>query len=176
MPGTGNSISVRTAGARDAALLASLGEATFRESWARFNDPADMAAYCLANFTTGLLEADLARPGVRYLIAESGAEAAGYLRLAAEAAPACVIAARPVEISRLYSLRSWHGRGVGPVLMTAGLRDARVAGHDVAWLAVWQRAPQPLAFYRKWGFEVVGTTRFHLGRDVQEDFVMTRPL
>jgi GNAT superfamily N-acetyltransferase len=176
MSGIGREVSVRQAGAGDAAALAALGEATFREAWARFNDPRDMDAYCLANFTTGLLAADLAKPGVRYFLAGPPGEAAGYLRLATDAPPACVRATRPVEIARLYASRHWHGRGLGPALMETALRDAVAAGHDVAWLAVWQRAPQPLAFYRKWGFEIVGAARFQLGRDVQDDFVMARRL
>ena len=83
-------------------------------------------------------------------------------------------ATSPLEVSRIYVLRRWHGRGVGPALMAECLRRASANGHDVAWLAVWQRAPQPLAFYRKWGFKIVGTATFQLGADVQDDYVMAR--
>lgn len=165
---------LREAGRRDAELLARLGERGFREAWHTYNKPDDMDAYCVAHFNLAATFADLDRPGVGFLVAECGGEAAGYLRWATGPAPACVTADSPLEISRIYVLRRWHGRGVGPALMGECLRRAHAAGHDVAWLAVWQRAPQPIAFYRKWGFEVVGTATFQLGADVQDDYVMAR--
>lgn len=165
---------VREAGVGDAAPLARLGERSFREAWQGYNTPADMDAYCAAHFTLHATLADLERPGAGFLVAECGGQPAGYLRWATGSAPACVPARSPLEIQRIYALRRWHGRGIGPALMAECLRRAATAGHDVAWLAVWQRAPQPLAFYRKWGFVVVGTATFQLGEDRQDDFVMAR--
>jgi GNAT superfamily N-acetyltransferase len=165
---------VREAGRQDARLLAQLGERCFREAWHEYNTPGDMDAYCSAHFNLDATRADLGRPDVGFLVAECGGAAAGYLRWATGPAPDCVTAVSPLELSRIYVLRRWHGRGVGPALMAECLRRAREQGHDVAWLAVWQRAPQPLAFYRKWGFEVIGTATFRLGADVQDDYVMAR--
>jgi GNAT superfamily N-acetyltransferase len=166
----------RLAGPADASALARLGETSFREAWAAFNDPADMDAYCASHFDASFVRGDLARPAVRYLLAEAAGELVAYQRTESGPAPPCVKARNPIEISRVYVLQRWHGRGVGSALMQAGLDEARRAGHDVAWLAVWQRATRALAFYRRWGFEVVGTTTFRLGADLQHDFVMSRAL
>jgi ribosomal protein S18 acetylase RimI-like enzyme len=166
---------VRPAAVSEAGAIAALAEATFRESWQAFNSPADMDAYCAAHFTPAQVIADFASSGVRLLVAEAGGALAGYLRWQ----PGCmegVRALRPAELSRLYVRRELHGAGVGPALMRAFLEDAARAGHDVAWLAVWQQAPQPIAFYRKWGFETVGETTFRLGEDLQDDYVMRRGL
>mgnify|MGYP005850797909 CR=1 FL=1 len=168
-------LAVRPAAAQEAAELASLAEATFRESWQACNAPEDMDAYCEATVARGHVERDLATPGVQLLVAEAGGPLLGYLRWLPGGA-AGIAGARPAELSRLYARRETHGRGVGPALMRAFLRRAASAGHDVAWLAVWQRAPQPIAFYRKWGFEIVGATTFQLGRDLQRDWLMQRAL
>lgn len=175
VPAGAPAVLVRPAVAREAAALAALAESTFRDSWQAFNTPQDMDAYCAANFTPARVAADLESPDVQLLVAESGGGLAGYLRWLPGGADG-VAAARPAELSRLYVRRNWHGRGAGPALMRSFLQRAAVAGHDAAWLAVWQRAPQPIAFYRKWGFEVVGTTTFLLGRDLQQDYVMRRAL
>ena len=167
---------VRTGASADTGRLAALAERSFREAWAGYNDPGDMDAYCAANFCPELVRAEFDRFDVRYLLAQADGELAGYLRMTSGAAPACVRARSPVEISRLYVLQPWHGRGVAPALMRAGLDAALDNGHDVAWLAVWQRAARALAFYRKWDFEAVGTTTFRLGSDLQDDFVMQRAL
>jgi ribosomal protein S18 acetylase RimI-like enzyme len=174
MPAETGETRIRAAGAADAETLAWLGEQGFREAWSGYNDPADMDAYCGEHFAFERVRRDLTGAGVRHFLAERDGQAAGYLRIDSGPAPAAVTGVRPGEISRLYVLRRWHGRGVGPALMQAGLAEAACAGHDVVWLAVWQQAPQALAFYRKWGFEVVGTSSFRLGKDVQEDFVMMR--
>jgi GNAT superfamily N-acetyltransferase len=167
---------VRTGASADTGKLAAFAERSFREAWAGYNDPADMDAYCAANFCPELVRAEFDRLDVQYLLAEADGELAGYLRMASGAPPPCVSARAPIEVSRVYVLQQWHGRGVAPALMGAGLDAALGNGHDVAWLAVWQRAAQALAFYRKWEFEVVGTTTFRLGSDLQDDFVMQRTL
>lgn len=173
--GLRGSLLVRPAVPAEAAAVAALAEATFRESWQGFNEASDMEAYVDAHFRPEHVARDLSTPGVQLLVAEAGGPLLGYLRWRSGGAPG-IAGERPAEISRLYARRETHGRGVGPALMAACLRRAAVAGHDVAWLAVWQRAPQPIAFYRKWGFEIVGETTFLLGRDVQRDHLMRRSL
>ena len=165
---------IRAAVPADADDLAALAERSFREAWAAYNDPADMDEYCAANFRPQSVRNDFGRSSVRYLLAEADGELAGYLRMEVSAPPPCVSARAPLEISRLYVLRPWQGRGMALALMRMALAEASLAGHDIAWLAVWQRAAQALAFYRKCGFDVAGTTTFRLGSDAQDDFVMSR--
>jgi ribosomal protein S18 acetylase RimI-like enzyme len=54
------------------------------------------------------------------------------------------------------------------------LGRAKAAGAATLWLGVWERNPRALAFYRKWGFDVVGEHTFNLGDDPQRDFMMRR--
>ena len=162
--------------AADAQRLALLGERSFREAWSAFNDPADMDAYCAEHFPQRRIEADLGTPTVQCFLADCEGGLAGYLRTEAGVPPACVQARSAAEISRLYVLRRWHGAGVAQALMAAALDALSAAGHDAAWLAVWQQAGRAQAFYRKCGFETVGDTTFRLGRDLQADFVLQRPL
>jgi len=176
MAGVDDRILVREAGPTDTEALAALAERSFRQAWAAYNDPADMDAYCAANFRPQSVRADLDRHDVSVLLAEADGELAGYLRRQSGPAPVCVDARSPVEISRVYVLQPWHGRGPAQALMREALAGSAQAGHDLAWLAVWQRAAQALTFYRKCGFVVVGTTTFRLGSDTQDDFVMQRRL
>jgi hypothetical protein len=53
---------------------------------------------------------------------------------------------------------------------------AEVIGSTVVWLGVWEANPCAVAFYRKWGFEVVGEQIFPVGKDAQRDLVMRREL
>jgi GNAT superfamily N-acetyltransferase len=165
---------IRVATAADAALLARMGEETFRDTFTADNTPADMEAYVAAAFGVAQQAAELADANTRILIAEIGGEAVGYVRLITGPAPACVAAARPMEISRFYARAKWIGRGVGAALMTRALHHAHADGRDVAWLGVWERNLRATAFYERWGFRAVGEQVFVLGSDPQRDLVMVR--
>jgi uncharacterized protein (DUF1697 family)/ribosomal protein S18 acetylase RimI-like enzyme len=110
-----------------------------------------------------------------FFLAQIDGAAVGYARLRYGPAPACVPGARPVEIVRLYADRPCIGRGVGAALMTRCLYEAAARECGVVWLDVWERNPRAIAFYAKWGFEVVGEQDFLLGDDVQHDLLMARP-
>jgi ribosomal protein S18 acetylase RimI-like enzyme len=60
--------------------------------------------------------------------------------------------------------------------MDAVANAAQQLGARTLWLGVWERNPRALAFYRKSGFQDVGTQSFMVGEDRQTDRVMTRSL
>lgn len=169
-------INVRLAGIADAALLAELGERTFSETFAADNRPEDMAAYLAEAFGVTQQRAELVDPDSTTFIAEVEGCATGYAQLHAGATPALVSGTRPVQLARLYVLREWLGRGVGALLMRRCIDEAHAAGHLTMWLGVWERNERAQAFYRKWGFKVVGEHSFRLGADTQTDLLMERPL
>jgi len=167
---------IRSASAADNLLLAELGRRTFLETFGPDNTPENMAAYLEASFGLEIQAAELADPATLFLIAEVQAEAVGFARLR-EGPPAQGSSGlNPMEIVRFYSRQDWIGLGVGPVLMQACLAYARSRGCDVLWLDVWERNTRAQAFYRKWGFEVVGTQAFQLGSELQTDLLMQRPI
>jgi ribosomal protein S18 acetylase RimI-like enzyme len=69
-----------------------------------------------------------------------------------------------------------HGHGIAQTLMDAVLTTARADAAHTIWLGVWERNPRAIAFYRKCGFEDVGSHPFLVGTDLQTDRVMTRAL
>lgn len=167
-------VAVRIGTPDDVSLLVALGRRTFRDTFAADNTECDMAAYLDAAFGEHIQAAELADPSSMFLIAQVDDVAAGYARLCFGPAPACIPGARQAEVRRLYSDAPWIGRGIGAALMSACLRTAVARECDVVWLDVWERNPRAIAFYRKWGFEVVGEADFVLGDDVQHDLLMSR--
>ena len=167
---------VRRATAADNVLLAYLGAETFGDSFAAANTPEDMSEYLAASFSPATQARELEEPMSSFLILERDDATVGYARLSLGAAPASVAARKPMEIVRFYSRKEWIGKGAGPVLMQACLNAAASSECDVIWLSVWERNPRAIAFYRKWGFEQVGTREFRLGSDLQNDLVMARTI
>ncbi|MCJ7677665.1 MAG: GNAT family N-acetyltransferase [Anaerolineales bacterium] len=167
-------IHLRQATAKDNRLLAELGARTFGDTFGPDNTPEDMAAYLASAFGPRQQAAELADTGTVFLVADVEGESVGYARMKQGPAPACIIGQRPVEITRLYAIAPWIGRGVGAGLMRGCLARAQQRGCDVVWLDVWERNTRAIAFYRHWGFADVGTQPFVLGTDVQHDLLMAR--
>ncbi len=167
---------IRTATPADAELLAELAERTFCDAFAADNSPDDMAAYVREAFSVDRLEAELAKRANTFLLAFAGdsTDPVGYAKLRDGAVDPGVTGPDPVELHRLYVDQKAIGSGIGAALMRVCLDTARSAGRRTLWLGVWQQNERALAFYRKWGFEIVGDHVFRLGSDEQLDFIMAR--
>jgi diamine N-acetyltransferase len=169
-------VAIRQATVQDAELLARLGTALFLQTFAHQNTPEDMAAYLASAFSPVLQAAELDQPGTLFLIASVGDVPAGYAHLAVTEPVECVDALKPVELVRFYVDAAWHGQGLSHTLMEDLLDRAAAQGHDRLWLGVWEKNARAISFYRKHGFEVVGSKDFLLGADLQTDLVMVRGL
>ncbi len=168
--------SIRRAGRTDAARLAELAARTFAETYAAYNDPDDMAAHLAAKYGEARQAEELADPAATYLLAELDGRLVGFAYVIADRSPRGIPMDAPVELVRFYVVSDWHGRGVAQHLMDACVAEARRRGGRTLWLAVWQENPRAIAFYRKAGFRLAGTTTFHLGSQVQDDDVMAMTL
>lgn len=166
---------IRAAIPSDNILLAEMGRQTFFDSFAADNTPENMAAYLDGSFSPQKQAAELADPNTTFLIIEAEGEPVGYARLQLGRPLECTISGEhPIEIVRFYSVKSWIGKGVGPALMQACLRETQRRGCDSIWLDVWEQNSRAVAFYRKWGFEVIGSQAFRLGDELQNDLLMQR--
>jgi diamine N-acetyltransferase len=167
---------LRLATLTDADLLAQMGAETFFDTYASANTPEDMAAYLSKWFSPGQLAGELADPQTCFVIAERDGQPAGFAKLHAGEVGSGVSGERPIELARIYSRKQWIGLGVGGALMQGCLDEAGRRNHDVIWLGVWEHNIRAQAFYRRWGFEQVGTQSFQLGSDLQHDYVLQRPV
>ena len=164
---------LRPALAADAPSLAVLAERTFRETFGKRNSPENMDLHCAKVFGTDIQLREIVDRQLRTTIAEADGQMIGFSQLRIPSAHATVKATRPAEISRIYVLADWHGRGVAQDLMRAALADATRENCDGLWLGVWEHNPRAMTFYRKFGLEVVGTHAFMLGLDRQRDLIMS---
>jgi ribosomal protein S18 acetylase RimI-like enzyme len=169
-------LAIRLAGPDDAAAVGAFGERSFRETFGPDNRPEDMDAYCRATYALERQRAELAAPDRVTLLAEADGELAGYAQLREGPVPACIGGPDPIELLRFYVDRQWHGQGIAAALMKQTIAHARRRGRRTLFLAVWERNPRAIAFYRKQGFREVGAQPFQLGQDVQTDRVMERAL
>jgi ribosomal protein S18 acetylase RimI-like enzyme len=167
---------VRRALRTDAKALATLAETTFRDAFGRLNSPDDMDLHCRTHYGESIQAGEIADTGLTNLLIENDGRLVGFAQLRWGEAPASVEAGSPGEIQRLYVASAWHGKGAAQQLMNACLEEMRHHGSDVVWLGVWERNPRAISFYRKFAFVEVGAHAFRLGRDLQRDILMARPV
>lgn len=165
-------ITIRQAHPDDSEDLAHIAEYTFRETFSTENNLTDMALYCSKNFGAEIQRQEILDSNGVILLAEAEDQLVAFAQVRLYAPKECVVAEHPSELHRLYVEREWHGRGVAHKLMSKILSIASDAGADHIWLGVWEHNPRAIAFYRKYGFSVVGEHVFHFGSDPQRDLVM----
>jgi diamine N-acetyltransferase len=161
---------------RDAEALARFAAEVFAEAFGAQNNPDDLAAYLAEAFGPEVQAAEIADPSYRTLLLEVGGELAGYAQLRRRPAPPCVTTPAPVELKRFYLAAGHRGEGLAARLMEAAAGAAVSLGGRSIWLGVWEENPRARAFYRKCGFEDVGSQIFVVGTDPQRDRVLVRRL
>ncbi len=159
----------------DAQRVCTLMADVFRFAYrTAFSDEAGFEAYIRSSFQPARCAADLQKDCAACLVGACGDEIAGVLKLATTSVPEDVRGSRPVELSKLYVHENWHGTGVAGRLMERALRIALDSGFDSMWLCVWEHNPRAQAFYRKYGFEVIGDMVIPVNGVSFRDLVMWR--
>lgn len=170
-------ITIRRARPEDAERLAHIGVATFIDSYTFDIEGEAMVAHCTRQHARAVYEAYLANPAASVWLAEYAATGApvGY---AVNCPPDLPVAPLPgdMELKRIYVLHRFHGSGTGQRLMQAAIEDARARRAPRLLLGTYEKNHRAGAFYRKHGFERIGTRLFQVGDRLYDDIVLAKPL
>jgi tRNA (guanine37-N1)-methyltransferase len=164
------SFTVRTALIGEEAALSELAGELFRQGYGATHPEPELSRYIARTFSPEALVRNLNHEGSVVLIAEDADKLpAGYaiLRDTDE---------RRIEILRFYIDEKWHGSGAAQLLMRECINEARKRKKETVWLQTWQQSGRALAFYRKMGFVVSGTTTFQFGDRIDDDYLLVRPV
>jgi ribosomal protein S18 acetylase RimI-like enzyme len=172
-------LDVRVAEERDAEALHELAALTFPLACPSHLPTSAVDAFIAEHLSAASFRGHCANPEHTVLVAETGGEPVGYalVKLGRPEAPD-VLAAVPdgpwCELSKLYVHPDSHGAGVARELLDAVLATARRASVATVWLGVNQHNRRANAFYAKHELELVGSRRFVVGDQVEDDFVRAR--
>ena len=165
--------SLRRAAANDSAALSRFSSRVFSLSCPQ-TAPADLAEYIAGELNPAQWEAILGDPTQVTLVAEMSSAIVGYAVIALEREHPELEVKGTAEFRKLYVEAAQHGTGVGAQLFEDALALAEAHRRPV-WLGVFQQNPRAIAFYKKYGFEIVGEQLFQVGKDPQRDYLMLRP-
>ncbi len=165
-------LQIRQAKLEDLAALQMIGRKTFAETFAAGNSEENLASYLAEGFSTEKLSAELANAYSHFYFAETNGQVLGYLKVNTGEAQTENQDPSALEIERIYVLKEYHGKEVGPKLYQKALSIAHEQNAPYIWLGVWEKNPRAIRFYEKQGFVEFDQHIFQLGEDAQTDILM----
>lgn len=167
---------IRKAELKDIASLVILCRKTFYETYSWYNTPSDMDTYMDTHFSESQLMKELERNDASYFVFEDAGQLSGYVELQTGREPAETKGRKSIEIARYYVDSAFQGRKIGKQLIEFCFDFAGQQEYELIWLGVWKKNTRAIEIYRHFGFMIAGTTKFRLGEDEQEDFIMVKEL
>ena len=163
---------IRQAQKSDIAALSELAIKTYSDAFGYTFSDADLTAHVQKHLSPSRFSRILDEDVV--LVAEVANCLIGYVQFGA--ANISAASSKDQELRRLYVHPAFQNAGYGTLLMDAALHHPRLHGAARIYLDVWEHNDGAQRFYRRYGFEVIGTRPFAVesGAPTSLDFVMVR--
>ena len=165
---------IRQANTDDARALAQIGAATFLESFVEEIDGKAIINHCEQQHSVETYKKYLSAPRAKAWIAEFTETGVpiGYVLNCNPELDEITPQDGDIELKRIYVFSRYHASGAGKRLMAASIAHARELGAPRLLLGTYENNGRAVAFYKKNGFEMIGTRRFFVGGVYYDDVIM----
>jgi ribosomal protein S18 acetylase RimI-like enzyme len=155
-------ISIGKAKAADFQLLADIGKVSFIESHGNSALPADIDSYVNAKYNPDVVKQELNDPQYMYHTIYHDNQPAGYSKIILNAQHANIQLERVTKLERLYLLKEFYNLKIGHELFDFNIELSKHNNQIGMWLFVWKENQRAVRFYKKNGFEIIGSYDFKL--------------
>jgi ribosomal protein S18 acetylase RimI-like enzyme len=165
---------IRELGLADVAALADLARRTYADAFGYSFNAADLADHLRTNLSDGCFHRAI--DDDVFLGAELRDRLIGFAQFGAVSIAVPTQSPDDQELRRLYVHADFQGQGIGTRLMEAALTHPRLKAAERIYLDVWERNQRAQAFYRRYGFAVIGAQRLAVasGGAADQDLIMVR--
>jgi diamine N-acetyltransferase len=163
---------VRSARSDDAEALSAFAAEVFPLGCPPSADARDIAHYIATELTAECFRTLIENPNAMLFVAEMADHICGCVLVLRSSPHPQIEGVAPAELRRLYVAPAHHGRGVADELMRQAFASLGRDRFAAVWLSVSSENLRAIAFYKKWGFHIVGTQEILVGADRQKDFLM----
>lgn len=169
-------VTIRKAGKRDIPELSDLAIRTYVDAVGHTYSPSDLTAHLESHLSEDSFSQTLDEDTI--LLAFVDSRMVGFVQFGAVKLPVETRSGSDREVHRLYVDSEVQSRGVGKHLMDAALAEMRRSGVTNVYLDVWEHNDGAIRFYRRYGFEMVGSHRIAVesGAKTDRDLIMVRAL
>lgn len=166
---------IRPARRNEVVALSALAIETYSAAFGHTFSAADLAAHIAKHLTPNcflrILDEDVV------LVGDIEGRLVGYVQFGANTVGPSA-GSREMELRRLYVHSDLQNQRVGGLLMSSALDHPNLKDAERVCLDVWEHNRGAQRFYRRYGFEVVGTRAFQVasGAETSLDLIMVRPM
>lgn len=146
----------------DYKLLADIGKLSFFESHRSSASETDINYYVDENYTFEKFKEGLYNPDNIFHIIYHKDKPAGYSKIILNSPHPNIESKYVTKMERLYLLKEFYGLKAGLELFNFILELSRKNNQNGMWLFVWKENHRAVNFYKKAGFEIVGSYDFKL--------------
>lgn len=169
--GSTGSFVIRRAHQSDAGALSDFAARLFHTTYSSDTAVSDLDFYICKNFNMERQGMEIADPSAAVFLATADDLIIGYAHVVMN--PADKHSAR---LSRIYIDAERRGSGLANDILEVVLGECERRGVTRLELTVFERNVRAIAFYKRVGFVVTGSTTFTVGEDLQADLVMEMDL
>jgi diamine N-acetyltransferase len=155
-------ISIVKAKAEDFRLLADIGKVSFRESHGKSALPADIDSYVNAKYNRDIFKQELNEPQNIYYTIYYNKQPAGYSKIILNSQHSNIQLESVTKLERLYLLKEFYNLKIGLELFDFNIELSKQNNQTGMWLFVWKENQRAISFYKKNGFEIIGSYDFKL--------------
>ncbi|ACT60114.1 GNAT family N-acetyltransferase [Hirschia baltica] len=170
------SLSFRDALNDDAGRLTTIGRETFSETFGMLYKHEDLQSFLDENFTVEKQLKEIQDPEIEIRIAAMRTKTIAYAKLGPVKLPIEHDPETSLELHRLYVRQEGQGVGVGRILLTWAIEQARQRGAKSIYLGVWENNQRAISVYETRNFEKIGNYKFPVGNTLDNEVIMRKKL
>jgi diamine N-acetyltransferase len=163
---------IRQANESDAQALTDFGRTTFFETFGHLYPTEDADIFVAQRFNIERTLQDINEAERRIHLAFDDQRLVGFLDCGRLGLPVENPKQGGLELYRLYLDASAKGSGLANTLMEMAIEWARREGATALYLGVYCDNARAQAFYKKYGFVIVGAYQFKVGNTLDDERIM----
>ena len=166
-------VSFRDATTDDAEALRVLGRETFIETFGALYKPTDLHHFLGEMYGPEKQLEELNDPqnDVRLVVDELG-HLMGYCMIGPVKLPIEHDPETSLELHRMYVRQRIQGVGIGGILLSWAMQQARDRGAKQMYIGVWESNHRAIGVYESRGFKIVGDYKFRVGTAYDDEKIM----
>jgi ribosomal protein S18 acetylase RimI-like enzyme len=142
--------------------FAGIASQSFIESHGRSAAPEDINKYVLENYNWDVCKAELADAKNNYHFIYHDNILAGFSKIVFNVPHPNIAAVNVTKLERFYLLKEFYGMRIGDELFNYNIELSKANHQSGMWLYVWKENLRAIRFYKKKGFEMIGSHEFKL--------------
>lgn len=163
---------LRPATLDDAVTLSELGRVTFIQNFGHLYSEKNLNDFLDGTYMPRLQADEIAYSENHITLACVGEKVVGYAKSGPNKLPVDNPPQPSYELHRIYLLPEAQGLGAGAALLQDALDFFARKQAASVYIGVWSENQNAQAFYRKYGFDVVGQYQFMVGEHSDDELIL----